>query len=156
MDKIPSSFEYCLVLFSSALEFKDKEKIIMNNLIIDAADKKIFFMLMKDKNIYSVSHENSKTNYEKIVSLIDDFLNLNNLKIENISNLYVNRGPGSFAGIRNSLAVVKAIYIARKINYYCFSFQDFDKEINKKYENIPYLCDKLKIKKNLIKPIYLS
>tara|TARA_B100001029_G_scaffold170111_1_gene165626 strand:- start:397 stop:834 length:438 start_codon:yes stop_codon:yes gene_type:complete len=145
-----------LVLFSSALEFKDKEKIIMNNLIIDAADKKIFFMLMKDKNIYSVSHENSKTNYEKIVSLIDDFLNLNNLKIENISNLYVNRGPGSFAGIRNSLAVVKAIYIARKINYYCFSFQDFDKEINKKYENIPYLCDKLKIKKNLIKPIYLS
>ncbi len=128
----------------------------MNNLIIDAADKKIFFMLMKDKNIYSVSHENSKTNYEKIVSLIDDFLNLNNLKIENISNLYVNRGPGSFAGIRNSLAVVKAIYIARKINYYCFSFQDFDKEINKKYENIPYLCDKLKIKKNLIKPIYLS
>ena len=156
MDKIPSSFEYCLVLFSSALEFKDKEKIIMNNLIIDAADKKIFFMLMKDKNIYSVSHENSKTNYEKIVSLIDDFLNLNNLKIENISNLYVNRGPGSFAGIRNSLAVVKAIYIARKINYYCFSFQDFEKEINKKYENIPYLCDKLKIKKNLINPIYLS
>jgi tRNA threonylcarbamoyladenosine biosynthesis protein TsaB len=156
MDKTPSSFEYCLVLFSSALEFKDKEKIIMNNLIIDAADKKIFFMLMKDKNIYSVSHENSKTNYEKIVSLIDDFLNLNNLKIENISNLYVNRGPGSFAGIRNSLAVVKAIYIARKINYYCFSFQDFEKEINKKYENIPYLCDKLKIKKNLIKPIYLS
>tara|TARA_B100001540_G_scaffold227526_1_gene201709 strand:- start:437 stop:907 length:471 start_codon:yes stop_codon:yes gene_type:complete len=156
MDKTPSSFEYCLVLFSSALEFKDKEKIIMNNLIIDAADKKIFFMLMKDKNIYSVSHENSKTNYEKIVSLIDDFLNLNNLKIENISNLYVNRGPGSFAGIRNSLAVVKAVYIARKINYYCFSFQDFEKEINKKYENIPYLCDKLKIKKNLIKPIYLS
>ena len=128
----------------------------MNNLIIDAADKKIFFMLMKDKNIYSVSHENSKTNYEKIVSLIDDFLKFNNLKIENISNLYVNRGPGSFAGIRNSLAVVKAIYIARKINYYCFSFQDFEKEINKKYENIPYLCDKLKIKKNLIKPIYLS
>ena len=156
MDKIPSSFEYCLVLFSSALEFKDKVKIIMNNLIIDATDKKIFFMLMKDKNIYSVSHENSKTNYEKIVSLIDDFLNLNNLKIENISNLYVNRGPGSFAGIRNSLAVVKAIYIARKIDYYCFSFQDFEKEINKKYENIPYLCDKLKIKKNLIKPIYLS
>ena len=156
MDKIPSSFEYCLVLFSSALEFKDKEKIIMNSLIIDAANKKIFFMLMKDKNIYSVSHENSKTNYEKIVSLIDDFLNLNNLKIENISNLYVNRGPGSFAGIRNSLAVVKAVYIARKINYYCFSFQDFEKEINKKYENIPYLCDKLKIKKNLIKPIYLS
>ena len=128
----------------------------MNNLIIDATNKKIFFMLIIDKNIYSVSHENSKTNYEKIVSLINDFLNFNNLKIENISKVYVNRGPGSYAGIRNSLAVVKAIYLARKIDYYCFSFLDFDKENNKKYENIPYLCDKLKIKKNLIKPIYLS
>ena len=128
----------------------------MNNLIIDAANKKIFFTLMKDKNIYSVSHENSKTNYEKIIMLINDFLNLNNLKIEKISKVYVNRGPGSFAGIRNSLAVVKAIYLAQKIDYYCFSFQDFNKENNDKYENIPYLCDKYKIKKNLIKPIYLS
>tara|TARA_B100000749_G_scaffold174762_1_gene134872 strand:+ start:564 stop:950 length:387 start_codon:yes stop_codon:yes gene_type:complete len=128
----------------------------MNILIIDAANKKIFFTLMKDKNIYSVSYENSKTNYEKIVMLINDFLNLNNLKIEKISKVYVNRGPGSFAGIRNSLAVVKAIYLAQKIDYYCFSFQDFNKENNDKYENIPYLCDKYKIKKNLIKPIYLS
>ena len=128
----------------------------MNNLIIDAANKKIFFTLMKDKNIYSVSHENSKTNYEKIIMLINDFLSLNNLKIEKISKVYVNRGPGSFAGIRNSLAVVKAIYLAQKIDYYCFSFQDFNKENNDKYENIPYLCDKYKIKKNLIKPIYLS
>ena len=128
----------------------------MNTLIIDATNEKIFLVIIKDKNIYNISHENSKTNYEKIVSLINDFLNLNNLKIENISKVYVNRGPGSFAGIRNSLAVVKAINLARKIDYYCFSFQDFDKEINKKYENVPYLCNKLKIKKNLIKPIYLS
>ena len=128
----------------------------MNNLIIDAANKKIFFMLIKNKNIYSVSHEDSKTNYEKIIILINDFLNLNNLKIENISRLYVNRGPGSFAGIRNSFAVVKAINLAKKIDYYCYSFQDFDKENVEKYENIPYLCDKLKIKKNLINPIYLS
>ena len=128
----------------------------MNNLIIDAANEKIFFMLIKDKNIYSVSHENSKTNYEKIVMLINDFLSLNNLKIGNISKVYVNRGPGSFAGIRNSLAIVKALYLAQKIDYYCFSFDDFDESIKGKYENVPSLCDKLKIKKNLINPIYLS
>jgi tRNA A37 threonylcarbamoyladenosine modification protein TsaB len=128
----------------------------MNNLIIDAANEKIFLMLIKDKNIYSVSHENSKTNYEKLTILINDFLNDYDLKISKISKLYVNRGPGSFAGIRNSLAVVKAIYVARKIDYYCFSFSDFDKLNKNKYENIPNLCDKLKIKKNLIKPIYIS
>ena len=86
----------------------------MNNLIIDAANEKIFFILIKNKNIYSVSHENSKTNYEKIVILFDDFLKINNLKIEGVSKLYVNRGPGSFAGIRNSLALVKAINLAKK------------------------------------------
>ena len=128
----------------------------MNNLIIDAVNDKIFLMLIKNKNIYNISHENSKTNYEKLTILINDFLNDYDLKINEISKLYVNRGPGSFAGIRNSLAVVKAIYIAKKIDYYCFSFEDFDKSYNNKYENVPNLCDKLKIKKNLINPIYIS
>jgi tRNA A37 threonylcarbamoyladenosine modification protein TsaB len=145
-----------LILFSSALEFTDNKKNTMNNLIIDAANKKIFLMLIKSKNIYSVSHENSKTNYEKLIILINDFLKNYDLNIGEISNLYVNRGPGSFAGIRNSFAVVKAIYVAKKIDYYCFSFEDFDKSNNNKYENIPNLCNKLKIKKNLINPIYLS
>ena len=128
----------------------------MNNLVIDAANKKIFLVLIKDKKIYNVSHENSKTNYEKLIVLINDFLENYDLKINNISKLYVNRGPGSFAGIRNSIAVVKAIYLAKKIDYYCFSFDDFDKSNNNKYENIPYLCDKMNIKKNLINPIYIS
>ena len=128
----------------------------MNNLIIDAANEKIFLMLIKDKNIYNISHENSKTNYEQLTILIHDFLKDYDLKINEISKLYVNRGPGSFAGIRNSLAVAKAIYVAKKIDYYCFSFDDFDKLNNKNYENIPNLCDKLKIKKNLLNPIYIS
>ncbi len=128
----------------------------MNSLIIDAAKENIFLVLIKTKNIYSVSHENSKTNYEKLSILISDFLKNYDLEIDKISKLYVNQGPGSFAGIRNSLAVVKAIYIAKKIDYYCFSFDDFEKSNTKKYENIPNLCDKLKVKKNLIKPIYLS
>ena len=128
----------------------------MNNLIIDAASEKIFLMLIKDKNIYSVSHENSKTNYEKLTILIDDFLKNNSLNIDAVSKLYVNRGPGSFAGIRNSLAVVKAFYMAKNIDFFCFSFKDFTELDENKYENIPFLCDKFKIKKNLINPIYLS
>ena len=128
----------------------------MINLIIDATNKKIFLMLIKNKNIYSVSHENSKTNYEKLTILISDFLEKYGLKISEISNIYINRGPGSFAGIRNSLAVVKAVHVAKKIDYYCFSFDDFDSKYNEKYENIPNLCDRFKIKKNLINPIYIS
>ena len=37
----------------------------------------------------------------------------------------MNRGPGSFAGIRNSLSIVKALHLVQKIDYYSFSFGDF-------------------------------
>jgi len=73
-----------------------------------------------------------------------------------ITAIYVNRGPGSFAGIRNSLAMTKALFLTKKIEYYCFSFEDFEGEDEVKYEDVPNLCEKFKIKKNLINPIYLS
>tara|TARA_Y100000741_G_C18135741_1_gene511003 strand:- start:146 stop:487 length:342 start_codon:yes stop_codon:yes gene_type:complete len=113
-------------------------------------------MLIKNENIYSTSHDNSKTNYEKLIILINDFIKIHDLEISDISNLYVNRGPGSFAGIRNSLAVVKGIFVAKKIDYYCFSFEDFANSCDNKYENVPNLCHKFKVKKNLINPIYIS
>ena len=128
----------------------------MNKLIIDAANNNIFLMITINDIIYSTTHENTKVNFEKIIILINDFLNSYNFKIKDLSRIYVNRGPGSFAGIRNSLSTVKAIYLALKIDYYCYSFQDFQGYEKIKYENIPYLCDKFKVKKNLIKPIYIS
>ena len=128
----------------------------MNNLIIDAASNKIFLVLITGKNIYTCSHENSKSNFEKLIILINDFLNKNKTSIKKIDKIYVNRGPGSFAGIRNSLSIVKGLYLTQKIYYYSFSFLDFCKSTNIKYEDVPILCDKFKIKKNLINPLYLS
>ena len=128
----------------------------MNKLIIDAAKDKIFLMIINNDINYSITHENSKINYEKLSILINDFLNKKNLDLDKVSKIYVNRGPGSFAGIRNSLSVVKAFHLANKIDYYCFSFEDFIEKNEVKYENIPKLCDKLKVEKNLINPIYLS
>ena len=128
----------------------------MNKLIIDAASNKIFFMIINNDNNYNITHDNTKVNYEKIVILINEFLNSRNLDLKNISKIYINRGPGSFAGIRNSLSVVKAIHLANKIDYYCYSFLDFEDGNETKYENIPILCDKFKLKKNLINPIYIS
>jgi tRNA A37 threonylcarbamoyladenosine modification protein TsaB len=128
----------------------------MSKLVIDAANKKIFLMVITNESIYNVSHENSKTNYEKLIILINNFLKTNKIKFNDISELYVNRGPGSFGGIRNSLSVVKALHLAKNIDYYCYSFDDFVGDIDKKYENIPNLCNKFKLKKNLINPIYIS
>ena len=128
----------------------------MNKLIIDVAGDKIFLMIIANDHIYSITYDNTKINYEKLTIIINDFLGSYNLKIGDIKKIYINRGPGSFAGIRNSISVVKAFNIAKKIDYYCYSFEDFKGEENISYENVPYLCDKFKIKKNLINPIYIS
>ncbi len=128
----------------------------MNKLIIDVANEKIFLMIIANNNIYNISYDNTKINYEKLTVIISDFLGSYSLKIVDIKKIYINRGPGSFAGIRNSISIVKAFNVVKKIDYYCYSFDDFKGEENISYENVPYLCDKFKIKKNLINPIYIS
>ena len=128
----------------------------MNNLIVDAARDKIFLTVMVTENIYTCSHENSKINFEKLIILINEFLKKNKSSLDDIDTIYVNRGPGSFAGIRNSLSTIKALFLTKKIDYYCFSFEDFNGYVEKKYKDVPNLCKKFKIKKNLINPIYLS
>ena len=137
----------------------------MNKLIIDVANEKIFLLIITSNNIYNITHENTKINYEKLTLIITDFLNSWSLKISDINKIYINRGPGSFAGIRNSLSIVKAMHLSKKIDFYSFSYKDFLDQGNKyissnnsdkiyDFKNLPDLCDKFNIKKNLIKPLY--
>ena len=128
----------------------------MNKLIIDTTKDKIFFMIINNHINYNITHENTKINFEKLMLLINDLLSSKNIRIDDISEIYVNRGPGSFAAIRNSISTIKALHLVKKIDYYCYSFRDFEGVHKIDYENIPDLCNKFNIKKNLIKPVYLS
>ena len=128
----------------------------MNKLIIDIANEKIFLMIITKANIYNITHENTKINYEKLTIIINDFLSSKSMKITDINEIYINQGSGSFAGIRNLMSVVKAFNVAKNIDYYCYNLDDFKDENDLNYENIPNLCKKYKIKKNLINPIYIS
>ena len=128
----------------------------MNKLIIDASSEKIFLMIISNASIYNITHENTKINYEKLTIIINNFLSSKSIKIADINAIYINQGLGSFAGIRNSISVIKAFNVAKNIDYYCYNLDDFKGEIDLNYENIPNLCKKYKVKKNLINPIYIS
>ena len=145
-----------MILFSSEIEFELKNRIKMNKLIIDATSEKIFLMIISNASVYNITHENTKINYEKLTIIINDFLSSKNIKITDINAIYINQGSGSFAGIRNSMWVAKAFNVAKNIDYYCYNLDDFKDEKDLRHENIPNLCDKYKIKKNLINPVYLS
>ena len=128
----------------------------MNKLIIDVGSEKIFLMIISNASIYNITHENTKINYEKLTIIINDFLSSKNLKIGDINAIYINNGTKSFAGTRNLMSVVKAFNVAKNIDYYCYNLDDFKDENDLNYENIPNLCKKYKIKKNLINPVYIS
>ena len=136
----------------------------MKILIIDATGKKILLGLIVNKNIYTGTYINSKKNYDKLIILVKKFLLKHKTNLDKIKRIYINRGPGSYAGLRNSISIVKAIHLSKKIDYYSYSYSDFRQKENnvdrtnnhKNLRELPNLCDKFNIKKNLINPIYLS
>ena len=64
---------------------KLKKNINMNKLIIDAANDKIFLMVINNDNSQKITHENSKVNYEKLTLLIIQFLESIDLNLNKIT-----------------------------------------------------------------------
>ena len=139
-----------MLLFAKTLEFKTK-LTTMNNLIIDAAKDKIFFMIIADNKSYTSEFSNNRENFDKLTILIVKFLENHDLNIKNLSNIFVNQGPGKFSGIRASLATAKAISFVNKIDLYGFNS---DQIIKQNYTKIIDLFNKGVLIKNLIKPLY--
>ena len=133
--------------------------MIIKKILSPATSIISLFILSLFLNFSSKSDENNIKFYSEdngILSIMYHRFNEHEYPSTNINKIYINRGPGSFAGIRNSISVVKALKLAKNIDYYCYSLEDFKGEKDVKYENVPYLCNKFKIKKNLINPIYIS
>ena len=123
----------------------------MNNLIIDAANDKIFFKIIADNKSYTSEIVNNRENFDKLTLLIVKFLDNNQLNINKINNIFVNQGPGKFSGIRASLSTAKALSFVNKIDLYGFNSEQI---INKNYAKVIDLFNKGQLIKNLIKPQY--
>ena len=125
----------------------------MINLIIDAANEKIVFVIITDEQSYTTSHINSRENFDNFMELLLKFLKKIKIKISDINRIFVNLGPGKFTSLRISLSIAKALSLANYINL--IGFQSID-ITNKDYKYLIKL-DKQKLKnKGLIKPIYSS
>ena len=123
----------------------------MKNLIIDAANEKIFFSIITDSKSYTTKHTNSRENFDQFVKLLVDFLKANNIYLANIDNIFINQGPGKFTSIRISISVAKGISLVNNINLIGFKSSDI-KEDN--YKNLLVLYKKKLLIKNRIKPLY--
>lgn len=127
--------------------------MIKNFLIINCIgqDDKLGLKINKDFFIHNFSDKKNKNN--SLVSEILNFIKAHKVKLNDKFSVIVNQGPGSFSGIRVSLAVAKGLKISKNVQLYGYKDTDlkhFDKE------NIEKLLNTNLLEKNLIKPIYLS
>ena len=121
----------------------------MINLIIDAANEKIVFVIITGKQSYTSRYINSRENFDNFMKLLLKFLNKKKIKITDIYRIFVNLGPGKFTSLRISLSVAKAISVANTAILIGFKSQDL---INKNYKSLV----KLDKNKSLIKLVYSS
>ena len=127
--------------------------MINNFLIINCIGKDDKLGLRINKDFFVHNFENKKNNNEKLVAEVLKLLNSHKVKLDKNFSVIVNQGPGSFSGIRVSLAVAKGLEISNKISLFGYKDKDlksFDQE------NIEKLIEENLIEKKLIKPSYLS
>ena len=127
--------------------------MINNFLIIKSIGNNDKLGLRINKEFFIHDFEKQMNHNEQLVLKIKKFLEFHNVKLSENFSIIVNQGPGSFSGIRISLAIAKGLKISKKIQL--FGYKDTDlKEFDQ--ENIENLLKKNLIEKKLIKPVYLS
>jgi len=93
----------------------------MSFLSIDCStDVSSLFVKIKNKTFSKILQSN-KYNNDLLMKQILDFFTENNIKFVDISNIFVNQGPGNFSGLRGSLATAKGISLSKKINLFGYN-----------------------------------
>ncbi len=138
--------------------FKGAEKninrrMIKNFLIVSFTGKNNLIGLMIDNNFFIKKFQTNIKNNELLMNNIFQFIKEKNVNIDKKFSIIINLGPGSFSGIRISLAIGKGIKISTGAKLYGYNDASLD-QFNRK--NIELLIKKNLIEKSLIKPVYLS
>jgi len=93
----------------------------MNFLSIDCSTD-IGSLFLKTKNkTFSKILQSDKFNNDLLMKRILDFFKENNTKFEDISEILVNQGPGSFSGLRGSLATAKGISLSKNLKLFGYN-----------------------------------
>jgi len=93
----------------------------MNFLSIDCSTEAgSLFVKVKNKTFSKVL-QSDKSNNDLLMKQILDFFKENNVKFGDISNIFVNQGPGNFSGLRGSLAIAKGVSLATNLNLFGYN-----------------------------------
>ncbi len=89
--------------------------VIMNFLSIDCSTEIGSLFIKFENKTFSKVLQSDKFINDLMVEYILDFVKKNHLKFEDLDQIFINQGPGSFSRLRSSLAMVKGISLSKKI-----------------------------------------
>ena len=93
----------------------------MNFLSIDCSmEIGSLFVKTKNKTFLEVL-QIDKFNNDSLMTHILYFFKKNHLKFEDLSEIFVNQGPGNFSGLRSSLAIAKGISLSNNANLFGYN-----------------------------------
>ena len=127
--------------------------MIKNFFIINFTGKNDSIGLKVDNNFFVKKLQTNIRKNDLLVDSVFELISEKKVKIDRNFSILVYLGPGSFSGIRISIAAAKGIKIVTGANIYGYKSNDLG-EFNLK--NIELLIKKNLLQNKLIKPIYLS
>ena len=90
----------------------------MNFLYIDCSTEISSLFVKFENKTFSKVLQSDKFINDLMAKHILDFILENHLKLEDLNHIFVNQGPGSFSGLRSSLAIAKGISLSNNIKLY--------------------------------------
>jgi len=116
----------------------------MNFLSIDCSlDIGSLFVKTKNKTFNKIL-QSDKSNNDLLMKQILDFFDENNLKFGDITQIFVNQGPGNFSGLRGSLATAKGISLSKNLNLY--GYNTFIWSCSKFFNKRDIICSLIKFR----------
>lgn len=104
----------------------------MNNLIIDCSEGMNLSVISNEK-IFSFEDSTACKHSDDVLVEIDNLLNQAKLKINQINNICVCIGPGSFTGVRVAISIAKGLAIGTGAKIFvCSNLDSFKYSLNKK------------------------
>ena len=88
--------------------------------------------------------QSDKLNNDLLMMQILNFFSEKKLKLGDISDIFVNQGPGNFSGLRGSLATAKGISLSKKINL--FGYNTFLWSCSKFFNKNDSICSIVKFR----------
>ena len=117
-------------------------KTLYKTLVIDTATNYYYIALIDDDKVleeeYSLGHNDHSKN---LMPSIERILNKNNVKLNELENVLVGIGPGSYTGVRIGVVVAKMIGFLNNINVYTFSSLDLLASAKKENGHVLSLID---------------